>query len=112
MDLIYTPKAGFTGPPFPWPARDHWEENAATAERKMDSGFYRSHSGKEIKERQKEEGKAKAAANTKAAEELHTEAVDARASAVSAERAAVQAAKNAEEAEAKAEATASRRGGK
>lgn len=41
MDLIYQPKAGFAGPPFPWPARDHQEEDAATAGRKVASGFYR-----------------------------------------------------------------------
>lgn len=41
MRLKYTPKEGFAGPPFPWPARDHTERSRAVARRKIESGFYR-----------------------------------------------------------------------
>lgn len=40
MRLIYTPKAGFAGPPIPWPATDHTEPDAKAAQEKLDSGFF------------------------------------------------------------------------
>lgn len=107
MKLIYVPRAGFVGPAAPWPGSDHDEPDEGVAKAKLASGFYRSESGKEIKDRAAANAKAKVAANAKAAADIKAEAVDARAEAVSATRAAERLAQNAEAAEARA-----KRGGK
>ncbi len=38
--LVYTPKAGFRGPPAPWPGSDHVEPSRKVAKAKVKSGFY------------------------------------------------------------------------
>ncbi len=77
MKLIYVPKAGFLGPPAPWPGSDHDESDEALAADKLASGFYRSESGKEIKGRQAATKVAKKAVNTKAAEVTEAAAAEA-----------------------------------
>lgn len=74
MKLIYIPRAGFVGPAAPWPGSDHDEPSEGIAKAKLASGFYRSESGKEIKERQIETKAAKKVANTKAATDAAEEA--------------------------------------
>jgi len=81
MKLLYVSKAGFLGPPAPWPGSDHDEPDDALAADKIASGFYRSESGKEIKERQAATKVAKKAVNTKAAEGAAAAAEDASAEA-------------------------------
>jgi hypothetical protein len=112
MKLIYVPRNGFKGPSAPWPGQDHDEPDEGVAKAKLASQFYRSESGKEIKDRAAAVAKAKVAANAKAAENIKAEATDARAEAESATRAAERLTQNAEAAEAKARATAARRGGR
>ena len=77
MKLIYVPKAGFLGPAAPWPGSDHDEPDEGVAKDKLASGFYRSESGKEIKERETETKVAKKVANTKVATDAAEEAEDA-----------------------------------
>ena len=81
MKLIYVPRAGFVGPPAPWPGRDHDEPDEQAYKAKLASGYYRSESGKEIKERQAATKVAKKAVNTKAAEGAAAVAEDASAEA-------------------------------
>ncbi|HAM39885.1 MAG TPA: hypothetical protein DCP69_00730 [Candidatus Omnitrophica bacterium] len=40
MKLTFTPKAGFAGPPIPWPACDHDEKDPIVATEKVASGFF------------------------------------------------------------------------
>ncbi len=112
MKLIFISRNGFVGPPAPWPGSDHDEPDKAVYAAKLASGFYRSESGKEIRDREAATAKAKADANAKAAANIKAEAIDARAEAESAARAAERAEKKAEGAEARAKTTATRRGGK
>ncbi|KKM93041.1 hypothetical protein LCGC14_1212350 [marine sediment metagenome] len=77
MKLLYVSKAGFLGPPAPWPGSDHDEPDDALAADKIASGFYRSESGKEKKERQVATKAAKKAVNTKAADIAEAEAAEA-----------------------------------
>ena len=77
MKLIYVPRAGFVGPAAPWPGSDHDEPDDALAADKIASGFYRSESGKEKKERQVATKAAKKAVNTKAADIAEAEAAEA-----------------------------------
>ena len=74
MMLFYVPKMGVVGPPAPWPGCDHDEPEKDVFAAKIDSGFYRSESGKESKEREAITKAAKKAVNTKAAEMIGAEA--------------------------------------
>ena len=40
MKLTYTPKDGFVGPPIPWPADDHYEDDHDLAKAKVRSAFF------------------------------------------------------------------------
>ena len=46
MKLIYIAKEGFAGPPIPWPAADHDEEDGKLAEAKLASGFFTKAEGR------------------------------------------------------------------
>ena len=46
MKLTYTPKEGFAGPPIPWPACDHDEDDLKLAEAKVASGFFSKSEGR------------------------------------------------------------------
>jgi len=41
MKLTYTPKVHKLGPPIPWPAADHDEDDPKLAEAKVASGFFK-----------------------------------------------------------------------
>ena len=57
MQLIYRAKPGFRCPAPPWPARDHDEPNAAVAQAKVRSGFYRKAAEPKAAEPKADEGR-------------------------------------------------------